>query len=251
VVVTDRRGADLTIVRRHGRPLELAVDPDDDLPLRKVAPGGWSQRRYQQRAENTWETHARQIAEQVQHASDEVGAEVILVGGDVRAVELLEAHLPERLSRLVEEIPGGRSPDGSEQLVEEAVHRWEKTAAARTTAALLERFREERGQEDRAVDGTDATFSALRRGQVQVLLAHDDWNDDRRAWYGADPEMVATSEPELRDLGVADPRSGRLVDVALRAALGTGAGVWIVPSAGGPRDGIGAVLRWPLERNAF
>jgi hypothetical protein len=249
VVVTDRRGADLTIVRRHGSPREVSFDPDDDLPIRKSAPGGWSQRRYQQRADNTWETHARQIAEQVEHASDQVGAEIVLVGGDGRAVELLEAELPDRLTRLVEEIPGGRSADGSEQLADDAVHRWEMTAAARTTVALIERFRAERGQQDRAADGTAETFAALRRGQAQVLLLHDDWDDDRRAWFGREPGLVATDEAELRELGATDVRSGRWADVAIRAALQTSAGVWIVPSAGGPTDGIGAILRWHLDAN--
>jgi hypothetical protein len=45
-------------------------------------------------------------------------------------------------------------------------------------------------------------------------------------------------------MAVDEPRQGRLVDVAIRAAIGTGAGVWIVPRSGGPTDGVGAVLRW-------
>jgi hypothetical protein len=48
----------------------------------------------------------------------------------------------------------------------------------------------------------------------------------------------------LGDLGVDAPRTGRLVDVALRAAFGTGASAWIVPKAGGPAEGLGALLRW-------
>ena len=31
-------------------------------PITKIAAGGWSQRRYQQRAENTWEDNARDVA---------------------------------------------------------------------------------------------------------------------------------------------------------------------------------------------
>jgi hypothetical protein len=59
--------------------------------------------------------------------------------------------------------------------------------------------------------------------------------------------MVATDEAELRELGASDVRSGRWADVAIRAALQTSAGVWMVPSAGGPSDGIGALLRWPVD----
>ena len=48
-----------------------------------------------------------------------------------------------------------------------------------------------------------------------------------------------------RGLGVDEPVEGRLVDVAVRAALGTGAGIRVVPpGAAGPTDGMGAVLRW-------
>ena len=32
--------------------------------------------------------------------------------------------------------------------------------------------------------------------------------------------------------------------IALRAALGTGAGVRLIPGAGGPSGSIGAILRW-------
>jgi hypothetical protein len=48
----------------------------------------------------------------------------------------------------------------------------------------------------------------------------------------------------LPDLGIVEPHEGRLFDVVVRAAIGTGAGVWITPSAGGVDEGIGAILRW-------
>ena len=55
---------------------------------------------------------------------------------------------------------------------------------------------------------------------------------------------MADRPDELKDLGVADPIRAPLVDVALRAALGTGAGVRLIPGAGGPSGSIGAILRW-------
>jgi hypothetical protein len=245
LVVTDRRGADITVVGRHSAPMGTSVDLDDGRPLHKAAPGGWSQRRYQQRAENTWETHAKQIADHLRRAADEVGAEIIIVTGDVRAVELLEEHLPDRVLRRIKEVSGGgRAADGSSEHLEEEVHRWVMTAVARSTVALLEKFREERGQRERAADGPDATLLALSMSEVDVLLVHDDWQDPRRAWFGPDPIPVSREPALLRDLGVSEPSEGRLVDVAIRAALGTGAGVWMVPRAGGPAEGIGAVLRW-------
>jgi len=242
LVVADRVGADITVVGRRGSD-ELSVD-GDDFPVRKVDGGGWSQRRFQQRAENTWDANAREVADRVRTASDAVNAELIVVAGDVRARQLLEQHLPDRLVQHIEEVPGGRGRDGSADDIEAATQRWVAAAAARATVELLEQFREERGQRDRASDGVEATIAALNAAQVGVLLLHDDARDDRRAWFGSDATPVGTNPERLRDLGVAFPRAGRLADVALRAALGTGAGVWIVPRAGGPTEGVGAVLRW-------
>jgi hypothetical protein len=41
-----------------------------------------------------------------------------------------------------------------------------------------------------------------------------------------------------------EPHDGRLVDVAIRAALGTGAGVRVIPKHGPVNEGIGGLLRW-------
>jgi hypothetical protein len=40
------------------------------------------------------------------------------------------------------------------------------------------------------------------------------------------------------------PVEAPLVDVLVRAALGTSAGVRLVPADRAPTDGVGAVLRW-------
>jgi len=70
----------------------------------------------------------------------------------------------------------------------------------------------------------------------------EDLDDGRTAWFGPDPTQVAMTAGDVRGLGVDAPVEGRLVDVAVRAALGTGAGIRVVPVA--PDGGIGAILRW-------
>jgi hypothetical protein len=45
-------------------------------------------------------------------------------------------------------------------------------------------------------------------------------------------------------MGVDPPAEGRLVDIAVRAALGTGAGIRVVGAGAGLEGGIGAILRW-------
>ena len=248
VVLADRQGADLAAYRRSGPDLHREAGGMAD-PVAKSAPGGWSQRKYQQRAENTWEHNAHDVAEQLTRLVDRVGARLVIVAGDVRAVQLLGEALPREVAEHVSEVPGGRSPDGSADVVAEEADRVLTEAVARDTAALVEKLREELGQGDRAVEGAEPTLEALSMSQVEVLLVHDDVFDDRRAWFGPEPAQVATSEQTLRDLGV-QARPARLADVAVRAALATGAGIRVVPPADAPSDGLGAILRWSRGADA-
>jgi len=243
VVRADRRGADVTSVRADRTESSETVTGPADEPIRKVAPGGLSQHRYQQRAENTWERHARDIADVVRHAAEDVDAELVVVAGDVRAVGLLEGHLPAATAALIEHVPGGRARDGSDEETAAWIRRWVATAEARTTVSVLERFREERGQHDRAVDGPRDTLRALRAGQVDLLLVHDDWDDERRAFFAKDFGVVSLERTDPMFDGV-PAQDARLVDVASGAALATDADVRIVPGHGGPTAGIGGLLRW-------
>lgn len=77
-----------------------------------------------------------------------------------------------------------------------------------------------------------------------MLLVHEDPADERRAWFVADqPTLVATDPDTITSLGY-EATSGRLIDVAIRSALATSAGIRVVPGAGPVSDGVGAVLRW-------
>jgi hypothetical protein len=243
VVLTDRRGADIVAVAADGETRQDRTEGGED-PITKVAPGGWSQRRFQQRAENTWGENAGEVAEHTRRLAERVDARLVVVAGDVRAVGLLEHDLPKELRELVVVIEGGRARDGSTSAVASEVVRQLDTVSARDTVELLHKFREEKGQHDRMTDGVDATVAALTQGQVEVLLVHDDPDDDRQAWFGSDAARVATAPDQAQALDIEGSSRGRLPDVLVRAALGTGAGVRVVPAAGGPSNGVGAILRW-------
>ena len=243
-VLADRQGADLTAYRRERPDLHREAG-GDDYPLRKPNAGGWSQRRYHERAEHTWERNAADAAEQVARLARRVEARVVVAAGDERAVTLLQDALPAELAERLVVVSGGRSPDGSEDLFQQQARVAVELAVNADADALLEKFREERGQDDRAAEGTRATLAALAMAAVDVLLvAPDDPDDPRTAWFGPEPAHVGTTDAEVKGLGVDQPVEGRLVDVALRAALGTGAGIRVVAAGGGLEGGIGAILRW-------
>ena len=248
VVLADRTGAEILAYVQDSEPVvSEEVEGSHDV-VRRVQPGGWSQRRFQQRALDSWEGNAAEVVEEIDRVARSIDAKAILVGGDVHAVRLIQEHLPEQTKGLVHvlEQGGGRATDGGAPFTAaEIMDRIGEITLAELTA-VLDEFQEERGQGDRATDGVAATVEAIRKAQVGTLLIHDDPDDDRMLWFADDPSLVALRRNDLD--GVADHvEEGRLADVLVRAAVGTGATVVVVPGSGGtgiPNDGVGAILRY-------
>jgi hypothetical protein len=160
-------------------------------------------------------------------------------------VQLLQEHLPTQIRRdvTVRHLPGGRSPDGSTAARQAAIEDAVDGYAADTTAALLDSFSER--DPTRTVEGAAAVLAALASGRVATLFVADDPDDSRTAWYGR--QVLCAAEADDVPDGDGDWRArGRLVDVAVRAALLTDADVRVVDVAAGRfRESIGALCRYP------
>jgi peptide subunit release factor 1 (eRF1) len=222
VALVDREGADI-VAAGPGEPQGDSVEGETGPVIRKTNPGGWSQKRYQTRAEEAWARTSRAIADAIAQAADTNGARLVVLAGDVRELELVDRALPSRLHGLVHVVSGGRAAGTDGARTDDAVDRLVRTAVADATVALTHKLREELGQHDRGVVGVAPTFEALQKGQVEVLLVHDDPDDTRT--YG-------------------DASGARLVDVAIRDAVATGAAVRVMPDVEVLEEGIGALLRW-------
>ena len=243
VVLIDRDGADLFAFRVEGADVHREVDPDVE-PMARSKPGGWSQRRYQQRAENSWEQGAGDVAKELLAMVERVQPAVIVVAGDVRAVGFLRDALPPDVDERVRVVEGERPRGGGAGGVPEDVADVVRRARDERLDAVVSKFDEELGQRDLAVEGASETVAALSRAQVEVLLIRDT-DDETTAWIGPEPTMLAIDRGDLEALGVDEPREVRLVDALVRAALGTSAGVRLLRDERGPAGGIGALLRWP------
>jgi len=259
VVLADRTGADVHAVRYGAPDIEREVQGDHD-EIRKVAPGGWSQQRYQARAEDSWQHNADEVAAAVATLADRVQPRVTLVAGDVRAVALLREALPDRVPGVVREIDGERPWDGSgDNLPPDLQEVVDETVRAETDA-FVARLAEELGQADKAVTGLANVAKALARAQVAVVLLLER-GLDRALWFGPDPTLLSTSASDLVGMGVDDPQQAPAEDVVLRAAVATGAEIRVLPAFDAPpgdedlsndasspasslKDGVGALLRW-------
>lgn len=247
-VVADRSGADLAAYTVDRTPCQVAEVVGTHDEIERNAPGGWAQARYQRRAEDSWERNMTEVAHAVTDLADRNHAELVVGWGDVRAMAFLRDHLPPRArGRLRQLNHGGRHPGRGDNMHADDVRALVERAAWAHTEALLERFRAERGDgHDRAVDGPAATLAGLFEGRVETLLVVDDPADDRRAFFGA-PLAEVGAHPSGLPASDDEPGTGRLADVAVRAAVGTGAAVRVLPPTvtGGPKGGVGALLRYP------
>jgi release factor family 2 len=244
VVLIDRSGADLFAFRREAPALHEEVDPPGE-PLTRSKPGGWSQRRYQQRAENSWEKGAGDVAKELLRLVERFEPRIVVVAGDVRAVQFLREALPKEVDGIVRVISGERpNPDGSGGIPQDEVDELVAELVERDTAEVLAKFGEELGQGDLAAEGPEAVVEALEKAQVEVLLIRDDADDERTVWIGPEAVHIAHGRDRIEAMGVDDPHEARLRDAAVRAALGTSARIRLLPGDRGPREGIGAILRW-------
>jgi hypothetical protein len=164
--------------------------------------------------------------------------EIVYLSGDERALGLLE-NLPLAVRPMVRRAEGTIEAGGSE--VETAA----ATLQARRTVEVLQEFEQRRGRGERFVEGVRETFAGLNAGRVEKLLVHFSTADRRRAWFGVEALPVAIDHAGGRRVGLASPRQGRLVKVAIRATLGTGGTICFVPRHGTstPGDGVGGLNR--------
>jgi Bacterial archaeo-eukaryotic release factor family 2 len=211
-------------------------------PVHKASIGGWSQARYQRSAEEAWAENAKEFATAVTAAAERTGAELIVLGGDVRARSLLLDQLGRPLRDLV--VIVDREVPADSDLLAEAAREEIRRRAERAARDGLESMRTQLAH-GRAAEGLSGVVAALRGGQVSDLFIADDPSSNGTLWIGPGGTELALSERELRDLGSAEAVTDRADAALVRALVLTGAELHFIPSGEpAPRDGIAALLRY-------
>jgi hypothetical protein len=245
-VLADRTGADLESVSAGGVPRRRTVTGGARFPLRKVHVGGWSHRHYLQAAEESWKRNATDVAAVTADLAAAVGAEVIVIGGDVRAVQMLTGRLPRRWAdRVVRTDAGSRHAGADEDALDDVTVQAIADLADRQTRDVIDRYE---AQHAAGVAGTGLAdvVTRLQRGQADTVLLVDDPSSTDTLWVDLDdPTLVATDEELLRQSGVTEPRRVRADAALVRAIAGTDADLVLVePGAAQLPHGIGAVVRY-------
>ncbi|MFJ8074490.1 Vms1/Ankzf1 family peptidyl-tRNA hydrolase [Streptomyces sp. NPDC096176] len=257
VAYIDRLGADLEVrtplgTRRAGQA------EGRDRPLRGTGRDDWSELPFQQSVENTWEYSAGEIADAIAACDEQVGADLVVLAGNVRERRLVHDQLPVRLRpRAVETTHGGRSQGAATRLLDEDIERARREHLRRTADEELARFR---SAPDATAEGVPALVEAAREHRIAELLVRPDGPDTRReVWVGIEPDQLAVRRTESQYLGDAHPVAARADDALLRSAAVTGAAVQSLSTHPAdttdtaetaddvPVGGLGALLRRPYQ----
>ena len=243
LVRVDHSGADITVSDTLGLDEREVVSEGDHDVLHKVPGGGWSHRRFQARAEDSWDRNADTVAGDLDSLVREVDPDLVLLTGDPRGIarvrESVAGHVSERLEVLEH---GSRAEGASDERLDEEVAAAVRRCRARRIDDVLDRL----GPADapKAV-GVAETLEALRRGEVETLVLLSGALEGREAYAGPAPLLLATDPEELRALGVEEPGRVVLEEAMFRAALGQDADLLPLHApVGALPDGVGAVLRF-------
>ncbi|MEV0806838.1 Vms1/Ankzf1 family peptidyl-tRNA hydrolase [Micromonospora sp. NPDC050200] len=240
-VLADRTGADAVAVSAGGVPRRARVTGRESYQLHQVNPGGWSQSRYQRAAMEAWHHNAGDAAAATAELAERVGADVVVVAGDIRATGMIAAQLPERWQDVMVRTDAGSRTGGADPAAMDdlTVQTIAEVAQQHVTAAM-DRF----GMQEDVGAGLEAVVSALQRNQVDTMLIVDDPSATGQLWIGPEPTDIATDPGRLA--AVRDPQRVRADAALVRALVGTDAELTVLGPDEAPdlTDGVGAVLRY-------
>lgn len=272
VAYIDRTGADFALHGPLGTRRAGHLD-GEDWPVHRTPTGDWSERKFQNAVENTWEHNAAAVAEAVESRMAQTGAELLVLAGDRRECRAVHDRLSRKLQdRTVEAEHGtraaGANADAGNRLLDEEVDGARHEHLMHHLSEVMDDFRARRVPSDDgllgAAEGVPALVEAARERRIGTLLVRPDGADlHREVWVGPDTDQLAVRRSEVHYLGESEPWSARADDALLRSAAMTGAEVIRVPAAeegaptpagrapegsgpsGLPAGGLGALLRWP------
>jgi hypothetical protein len=212
-------------------------------PVHKAQGRDLARTRRESSIERNWDDNAKDLAGRVQQTAGQVGAEYVLIAGDVKARGLLLRHLRPPLADNVVIVDAEIAAD-SPELAAAA----DATAARRAARQDTDRFGEWHRLQahGRGVEGLTDVTGALRDGLAAEVFLSRQPRHGPQVWTGPVPTDIAMSAADLRERGVAEPVQTPADHALIRAVVGTDAELRFLPAATAqrlPADHICATLR--------
>lgn len=244
IATVDKVGADVTGVDNTGAVAYQHPVLGSEHPVHEAGTHAGPPRRHdREHVQETVKQNIHLVAEDVTKVADAVGAELIVLSGEVKGRRWLRDALPDRLREHVAEVgAGGRTQAPYSDALDDEVHSLVADRQRQRIAAHANRFRAALAQPDGlAVHGLGPVCGALREANVETLLIGAD--DDQHVHTGADPIELATDPRLLDQLGISVVDRDRADEALPLAAIAVGADLLVVGDDLALEDGFGALLR--------
>ena len=214
---------------------------------RRTSKGGWSQARYQRRADNFHMLHIKEVVDTLDKIVREDNIDRIVVAGADVAMPILREHLPKHLADKIVEI--GAHEDGESGSFVERTMAALREKDAETDAEKVQELMDAWQSGGLGVAGPEATLSAFQLGQVDELIITSTpellKNVQQLPDDAVPGEVKAdTSAPQ----GTADEKRLRLADELVTRAHQTSARIRFIEDENllAGIGGVGALLRFRI-----
>ena len=215
---------------------------------RRTSKGGWSQARYQRRADNVHEQHIKEVVETLDKLVREEQLQHIVIAGEEVALNILRNELPKQLNEKLVDVTKWDRTDGEKEILEASLEAL-REKDAETDIEKVEEMLNAWRSGGLGVAGPEATMRALQNGQVDELIiaaVPETLKPMQKLPEDAAPgEVVAdTSAPQ----GPADEARLKLSDELVTRAQQTAARVRFIedPNLLAEVGGVGALLRFRI-----
>ena len=225
-----------------------AVQSRDEVTgvkTRRSSMGGWSQARYQRRAENFHQRHIKEVVDTLDAIVRRDNIQHIIVAGDDVVVSLLREEMPRHLAdRLVDVLKLDRH--AGEDAIVEATLETLRQKDAETDAERVREVVDAWQSGGLGVVGPEAVLRGLALGQVDELLiaaSPQDLKAVQTLPEDAAPEPVVVQTSSAAE---SDQQRIHLADELVTRAQQTGARVRMIENSDllEPYGGVGALLRF-------
>ncbi|WP_020497074.1 hypothetical protein [Sciscionella marina] len=221
VAVCDAHGAQLIseVVAEQHEPREVGekqVEGSGSDGVHKPRGGALSHNQIQRHADETVRRNAKDIVEALRKTASRFRPRVIVLAGEVQARTAVRQQLTDDIAeQVIETDSGGRDKGASEEALAERLLVIAGEHATAGNAEHAERFNTglAHGQ---AVDGNEQVAKAAELGAVDTLLYEDETPASREAFL-------------------------------LKVCAETGSAFGLVAKGTGMTDGVGALLRYPID----
>ena len=214
---------------------------------RRTSKGGWSQARYQRRADNFHMHHIKEVVDTLDKIVREENIDQIVVAGAEVAMPILREQLPKHLADKIVEI--GAHEDGASGNFVEPTMAALREKDAETDIEKVQELMDAWRSGGLGVAGPEATLSAFQLGQVEELIitgSPETLKPVQKMPEDAAPGdvQVTTSNPS----GSADEGRLKLSDELVTRAQQTAARIRFIEDASLLADvgGVGALLRFRI-----